>query len=58
VLHTGDTETANPVLPSGLPESLENDADFARLMDCWPNLPTHLRQAILTLIASVDHAVD
>ena len=57
-IHKGDTETANPVLPSGLPESLENDADFARLMDRWPSLPAHVKQTILTLVASVPNAGD
>ncbi len=52
------TETANPVLPSGLPESLENDADFARLMDRWPSLPARVKQTILTLVASVPNAGD
>ena len=52
-LHMGDTETAKPVLPSGLPESLENDADFSRLMDRWPMLPTHVKQTILTLAESI-----
>jgi hypothetical protein len=50
------TETVNPVLPSGLPESLENDADFAHLMDRWPSLPKHVKQTILTLVASVPDA--
>ncbi len=50
------TETVNPVLPSGLPESLENDADFSRLMDRWPSLPSHVKQTILTLIESVSTA--
>ena len=57
-IHKGDTETANPVLPSGLPESLENDADFARLMDRWPSLPARVKQTILTLVASVPNAGD
>ena len=47
------TETANSVLPSGLPESLNNDTDFVRLVDCWPSLPAYIRQTILTLAKSV-----
>ena len=44
---------ANPVLPSGLSESLNNDANFVRLVDCWPSLPAYIRQTILTLAESV-----
>jgi hypothetical protein len=26
------------------------DADLARLVDVWPNLPEHVRRTILTLV--------
>jgi hypothetical protein len=48
-------ETANPVLPSGLPESLENDADFTLLIDAWPSLPSHIKQSILKLASADRH---
>jgi hypothetical protein len=53
----GETEKV-AILPSGLPESLENDADFTRLTDRWPSLLSHVKQTVFTLVASVPDAGD
>ena len=50
-IHKGDTETANPVLPSGLPESVPNDPDLQRVVDAWADLSDHLKREILALVA-------
>jgi hypothetical protein len=47
------TESAADVLPAGLPESLETDADLRRLVDRWDTLPDAIRKAICAL-AEID----
>jgi hypothetical protein len=45
------TETANSVLPSGLPDSVPNDPDLQRVVDAWADLSDHLKREILALVA-------
>ena len=44
------TELAIPVLPSGLPELVENDADLGRIVTVWPSLPEPVKRAIVALL--------
>ena len=44
------TESAIPVLPSGLPELVENDPDLGRIVTVWPSLPEPVKRAILALL--------
>jgi hypothetical protein len=34
--------------------AIRSDAILKELSDCWPNLPQHIRQTIMTLVRSVD----
>jgi len=34
--------------------AIRSDAILKELSDCWPHLPQHIRQTILTLVRSVD----
>jgi hypothetical protein len=40
-----------PVLAPG-PENPPSDADLVRLTEAWPNLPAHIRAAVLALVNS------
>ena len=34
--------------------AIRSDAVLNELSDCWPHLPQHIRQTIMTLVRSVD----
>jgi len=34
--------------------AIRSDAILKELSDCWPHLPDHIRQTIMTLVRSVD----
>ncbi len=44
----------NPELVSGLFFESKNDPDLRLLMQCWPKLPEHIKQAIRVLI-QIEH---
>jgi hypothetical protein len=45
--------TAERVLPSGLPKSVETDPDLQAVVEAWPTLPEHIRAAVLALVGTV-----
>jgi hypothetical protein len=36
-----------------LPTEAESDPDLARIIIAWPNLPDHIRAAVLALVGTV-----
>jgi hypothetical protein len=37
--------------------AIRSDAILKELCDCWPHLPDHIRQTIMTLVRSVDSTI-
>jgi len=37
-----------------LPTEAEIDPDLARILDTWPDLPPHIKAAVLALIGTAD----
>jgi len=48
------TETANSVLPSGLPDSVPIDPDLAAVVEAWPKLPEAIKAGILAMIRAAE----
>ena len=46
----GVMEPGGRVLPACLPETVENDADLARLVVAWPMLSEPIRRGILAIV--------
>jgi hypothetical protein len=43
---------AAPHVPQHVPAAAETDSDLARVVTAWPDLPAHLRAAVLALIGT------
>jgi hypothetical protein len=39
---------------AALPKNCQNDPDLALVVECWPDLPEHIKQAIKALIKAAD----
>ena len=48
--HIDDGVQLVSVLPSGLPELLENDPELGRIVTVWPALPEPVKRAIMALL--------
>jgi hypothetical protein len=39
-----------PHVPQHVPAAAETDPDLAHVIDAWPDLPAHIRAAVLALV--------
>ena len=46
------------VLPAGLPDSLSEDADLARIVEAWPTLSEALKVAVLAIVGVAENRLD
>ena len=49
---SGDADSSH--VPQHVPAA-PNDPDLARVIATWPDLPPHIKAAVLTLVAAVPH---
>jgi hypothetical protein len=47
-----DLGRAAPALTGRLQAEAETDPDLARVIGAWPNLPPHIRAAVLALVGT------
>ena len=46
------------VLPAGLPDSLPEDSDLARVVEAWPMLSEALKVAVLAIVGAAENRLD
>ena len=54
-----DSDLENPQnagMPKSMPCAHENDTDLAHLIESWPTLPDHIKQAIMALIQTAERS--